>query len=63
MKKGDLVVDKCEDPSYNRGLGIVMSRCRGPGFSKHPNWYYIFYFKNSTIMTENSVNIEVLNEI
>tara|TARA_R100000152_G_C6770043_1_gene196078 strand:+ start:1298 stop:1504 length:207 start_codon:yes stop_codon:yes gene_type:complete len=63
MRKGDLIIDKCEDPSYNRGLGIIMSKCEGYGFEKNPSWYYVFYFKDSTILAENSINIEVLNEI
>ncbi len=62
MKKGDLVVDKCEDPSYNRGLGIIMSKCEGYGYDRYPDWYYVFYFKNSIMLAENASNIEVLNE-
>ena len=43
MKKGDLISDKCANPTHSNGLGIILSECYSG--SQDLKWYNIYYFK------------------
>ena len=62
MKKGDLVIDRCVDPKYCHGLGILMSEC-DIYYTDGPPWWNVFYFKLGIIVPESPLNIEVINEV
>ena len=58
MKKGDLVSDKCTNPTHTNGLGIILSECySGPHDLK---WYHIYYFKLNKVITEREDNFRII---
>ena len=61
MKKGDLVVDKCIDPEFNNGIGVILYECN-VFYERCPPWWYVFYFKLGKVIPESPHNIEVINE-
>ena len=57
MKIGDLVIDKCRNPSHSNGLGIILSECYSGSEDK---WYNVYYFSNNTVKAEIINNIKVV---
>lgn len=61
MKKGDLISDKCANPTHSNGLGIILSECYSG--SQDLKWYNIYYFKIKKVITEREDNFRLINEI
>lgn len=59
MEKGDLVIDKCKNPSHASGLGIILGECYTASNKK---WYNVYYFTSNTVKTEISDNIKVIKK-
>ena len=57
MKKGDLVIDKCKNPSHANGLGIILSECYTASSQK---WYNVYYFSTNKVKTEIVHNIRAV---
>ena len=58
MKKGDLVVDKCENPKHTNGIGIIIGECYTASKEK---WYNVYYFNTNTVKTELVDNIRIIS--
>ena len=58
MKKGDLVVDKCENSKHTNGIGIIIGECYAASKEK---WYNVYYFSTNTVKAELIDNIRIVN--
>ena len=59
MKIGDLVIDKCKNPSHSSGLGIILGECYTASSKK---WYNVYYFKTNSVKTEIVDNIRIVSD-
>tara|TARA_R100000008_G_scaffold77976_1_gene58695 strand:+ start:492 stop:677 length:186 start_codon:yes stop_codon:yes gene_type:complete len=58
MKRGDLVIDRCKNPSHTSGLGIILGECYSASKCK---WYNVYYFKSNSVKAEMVDNIKLVN--